>query len=89
MYLLDLFPGARFTKDILSFILKLLQLSYKLYFFNVFFSKIHCNFVLQETRDINCCMFASCIGSQDKAMCLCVQVYHSGLALGCLALGAV
>jgi len=28
------------------------------YFFNVFFSKIHCNFVLQETLDENCCMSA-------------------------------
>jgi len=36
-------------KDILSFMIKLLKLSCKSNFFNVFFSKIHCNFVLQET----------------------------------------
>jgi len=35
------------------------------YFFNVFFSKIHKkNFVLPETKDKNCCMFASGIGPQ-------------------------
>jgi len=46
-------------KDILSFILKLLKLSCKSYFFNAFLSKMHCNFVLQETQDTNCCKFAS------------------------------
>jgi len=46
-------PGNRVSlgpdsqKDTIYFILKLLYLSCKSYFFNVFFSKIHCNFVLQ------------------------------------------
>jgi len=43
----DLGPDSQ--KEILSFILKLLQLSCKSYFFNAFFSKIHSNFALQET----------------------------------------
>jgi len=42
-------PGARFTKEYFKFYLKIIVTFLYVIFFNVFFSKMHCNFVLEET----------------------------------------